>query len=220
MKDVGKTPPERGQFICIEGADGTGKTTIAAALADALRQAGQQVVSLGSPGGSPLGLQIRTFFKENVAQIPVEHQIALMLVAMKDSYTKIIEPALQQGTYVICDRFIDSLFAYQWAGMCHHDLKVKRQIEDMVLLYGLDITSDIKIVLHCPIEVSHQRLERRQQRDALDQAEFAFKQRICDYYLNVLKESPTGTTLFFHTLDSLDHVTQDVIKTTMALLAL
>jgi dTMP kinase len=104
----------RGRFISLEGGEGVGKSTQSRALAAALRARGLEVVETREPGGSPGAEAIRRLLLEGDADRWGPRAEALLFAAARaDHVDKTILPALQQGKWVICDRFLDSSIAYQ-----------------------------------------------------------------------------------------------------------
>lgn len=126
----------RGFFITFEGLDGTGKSTQLKRLAQSLHGHGHTVTTTRQPGGTELGDQIRAVLlhskTQNVAPLA---EMALMFADRAQSIQQIIQPALQQGHVVLCDRFTDSTEAYQGGG---------RQLgSEIVLALHHDICSDL-----------------------------------------------------------------------------
>lgn len=104
----------RGRFITFEGGEGAGKSTHARRLSDWLAGCGVAVLQSREPGGSPRAEVIREMLLSGrVAPFGPEAEAILFAVARADHMEETIRPALQQGTWVICDRFIDSTRAYQ-----------------------------------------------------------------------------------------------------------
>jgi dTMP kinase len=111
-----KATAMRGQLITIEGLDGTGKTTLADALADALRGEGRDVALLREPGGVELSERIRALVKDPALAVDPRAEALLYAAARAQLVAQRIEPALAAGTWVLLDRFVDSSLAYQGAG--------------------------------------------------------------------------------------------------------
>ena len=107
-------PAARGRFITFEGGEGAGKSTQARRLADRLTAGGRKTVLTREPGGSPGAEQIRKLLVEGEPErwSPLAETL-LFLAARADHVTRVIEPALSAGNWVICDRFIDSTVVYQ-----------------------------------------------------------------------------------------------------------
>ena len=111
-----------GLFITFEGIDGSGKSTQARLLAEALRGNGHEVVLTREPGGSPGAEEIRRLVLEGEPERwSPETEILLFTAARRDHREKTIQPALAAGRVVVCDRFADSTRVYQ--GITRGDLR-------------------------------------------------------------------------------------------------
>lgn len=107
-----------GHFITLEGGEGTGKSTLARALARKLQGAGIHAVLTREPGGTPLAEAARHLLlhpPEGEAWSPLSEAL-LVNAARRDHLEKLIRPALARGDWVICDRFADSTRVYQSIG--------------------------------------------------------------------------------------------------------
>lgn len=135
-----------GLFLSLEGIDGSGKSTQARLLAEALRARGHAVTLTREPGGSPGAEDIRRLVLEGEPdRWSAETEILLFTAARRDHLEKTIRPALQRGEVVICDRFADSTRVFQ--GVTRGDLRetVNRLHAlmigvdpDLTLLFDLD----------------------------------------------------------------------------------
>jgi dTMP kinase len=106
----------RGRLITIEGIDGAGKTTLAAALAAALRARGVDVVELREPGGVAVAERIRAIVKEAGLAIDPRAEALLYAASRAQLVAELVKPALAAGRWVLLDRYVDSSLAYQGAG--------------------------------------------------------------------------------------------------------
>lgn len=106
----------RGLFFSFEGIDGSGKSTQAQMLVDALRASGETVVAVREPGGTPLGESIRSVLLDPGASITPRAEALLFAAARAQLVETVIDPALLAGKHVIADRYTDSTTAYQGAG--------------------------------------------------------------------------------------------------------
>jgi len=114
MKRRTKRRPVRGQFITLEGPEGSGKSTHIRYLATALRRSGFRVVQTREPGGTVVAEAIRhTLLRSSREQITPVAESLLIFAARSQHVRHVIEPALQRGAIVLCDRFSDSTLAYQ-----------------------------------------------------------------------------------------------------------
>ena len=105
----------RGKFIVLEGLDGAGKSSQADAVAAKLRAAGIAALVTREPGGAPLSEKIRELILDGPPAHPVAETM-LFLAARREHVERVIAPALRAGTWVVCDRFTDSTYAYQGGG--------------------------------------------------------------------------------------------------------
>lgn len=136
----------QGLFISFEGIDGSGKSTQARRLADALRNMGRDVVLTREPGGSPGAEEIRRLVLEgDKDRWSAETEILLFTAARRDHLERVIAPALARGAVVICDRFADSTRMYQGLGRSDlrglvdqlHEVMIGRE-PDLTVLIDID----------------------------------------------------------------------------------
>ncbi|MEM8786951.1 MAG: dTMP kinase [Pseudomonadota bacterium] len=134
------------RFISIEGVDGSGKSTQAAALADRLRAQGHAVTLTREPGGSPGAEEIRRLLVEgDPGRWSPETEILLFTAARRDHMERLIQPALDRAETVLCDRFADSTRVYQGTARADlratvdtlHDLMIGRD-PDLTVILDLD----------------------------------------------------------------------------------
>jgi dTMP kinase len=113
-----------GFFITLEGGEGTGKSTQAKRLSDYLRKAGHDVVQTREPGGTPEAEVLRDLLVHGQpGRWSVEAEALLNYAARDHHLNHLIRPALSRGSWVVCDRFMDSTRAYQcYAGGCPDEL--------------------------------------------------------------------------------------------------
>jgi dTMP kinase len=182
--------PPAGLFISFEGIDGAGKSTHIAALADAFRAAGRAVTLTREPGGTPLAEKLRELVL-NDAMDPLCEAL-LMFAARRDHLQQVIEPALQRGDVVLCDRFTDATFAYQGFGR-GFDLDVLRQLERWV--QALPDTDqlrqpDLTVWFDVPPAVAAQRLASARVPDRFESQSQAFFERVAAGYAQRMDAAP------------------------------
>ncbi len=115
----GAEPPAEapGMFIAFEGGEGSGKTTQSRLLAIWLRDQGFDVVQTREPGSTKVGMRLRAILLDSAHQGLSAHAETLLYAADRAEHVeKVIRPALDRGSMVVCDRYVDSSLAYQGAG--------------------------------------------------------------------------------------------------------
>jgi dTMP kinase len=177
----------RGAFITVEGGEGVGKTTNIAVLAQWLEQAGIRYRLTREPGGTPLAEAIRTLLLD-VREEPVAPVTELLLIfAARSQHLKtVIEPALEQGVWVICDRFTDATFAYQGGG---RQLPAAWVAQLEALVQG-DLRPDLTLLLDAPVALGMQRAGQRGNLDRFEQEQLAFFERVRRCYLERADAEP------------------------------
>ena len=103
---------KRGKFITFEGGEGVGKSTQAKRLAERIKRNDIPVIVTREPGGTPVGEDVRGLILKDRPKDPVT-ELLLFAAARAEHMTSVIRPALDEGTWVISDRFIDSTRVYQ-----------------------------------------------------------------------------------------------------------
>lgn len=167
-----------GIFICLEGGDGTGKTTQAERLASRLREEGRHVVLCRDPGGTALGEEIRAILLHRREIVVCATAEMLLYMAARAQLTEeVIRPALADGGIVVSDRFLTSNLAYQgYAGGL--DVEKLRQV-GLLAVGGL--LPDISIVLDMPAREAVARIDRGL--DRLESRGIEYLERVRDGFL-------------------------------------
>jgi dTMP kinase len=151
----------RGKFVTFEGLDGTGKSTQMRKLAAALRAAGHKVVETREPGGTATGEKIRRVLLDSATEgLSPFAEMALMFASRAQHIAEVIQPALDHGKIVLCDRFTDSTEAYQGGG---RKLGSEAVLELHRVLCG-DLQADLTILLDSDPAMSVGRARRRNRR--------------------------------------------------------
>ena len=169
-----------GRFITIEGGEGAGKSTALTFLAHKLTAQGISVLQTREPGGTPLAEAIRRNLLSVDEEAPVEMaELLLVFAARAQHLAKVIEPALEQGQWVLCDRFTDATYAYQGAGRA---LSAELIGKLETLVQG-DRHPDTVILLDMPPQIGLARARARGALDRFEQEEKAFFERVRQGYL-------------------------------------
>lgn len=150
--------PHKGKFITLEGGEGTGKSTQVEFMIKSLKDRGINVIASREPGGSPGAEMIRDLLvKGDVARWDAVTETLLMNAARRDHLKTLIIPALEAGTWVICDRFSDSTTAYQGYGN-GVPLSHLNTIYDLV---GGGLTPDLTFIFDLDPRLGIERAKRR-----------------------------------------------------------
>lgn len=176
----------RGLFITLEGADGCGKSTQAAILADRIAATGREVVRLREPGGTAVSEKIRALVldPENSEMAP-ECELLLFEASRAQLVRQVIEPALARGAVVVCDRFYDSTFAYQAAGRS----LAEQTIRAANALGSCGVDPDHTLVLDMDTDAALARATR-DGADRMEAGGVAFQRRVREGYLRLVAEEP------------------------------
>jgi dTMP kinase len=183
----------RGRFISLEGGEGTGKSTHAALLADALRRGGASVVLTREPGGSAGGEAIRGFVKATGVEWSPATEALLHYAARLDHLERVIRPALAAGSWVVCDRFADSTRAYQGYGQ-GLDLAWLARLEDLIIA---DDWPDLTLIFDLEAEIAARRLAGRGAgpADRYERLGDAFHRRVRDGFAHIAAAHPARCVL-------------------------
>lgn len=176
-----------GHFITLEGIDGSGKSTQARALAEALRGEGREVVLTREPGGSEGAEEIRRLLVQGeAARWSAETEILLFTAARRDHLEKTIEPALIAGRTVISDRFADSTRVYQ--GAARADLRdVVDQLHDTMIGTEPHLTLIIDVD---PATALARGLARNSGEDRFEDLGLGFQTRLAAGFRALAREFP------------------------------
>jgi len=171
------------RFITLEGGEGAGKTTQTRRLVAALAQHGIEAIATREPGGSPGAEEIRALVVNGEpGRWDALTETLLMFAARADHVAHTIKPALDQGKWVVCDRFTDSTYAYQGAarGLGRETI---RRLESLVLY---DFRPDLTLILDLPVELGAERAASRGEGAArFEQFDAAFHQHLRQAFLAI-----------------------------------
>lgn len=190
-----KRPAGRGKFISFEGGEGSGKSTQIKLLAERLATAKLRAIVTREPGGSPGAEIIRHLVLSGMGKLLGPDAETLLFAAARDDHVRtVIQPALSQGTWVLCDRFSDSTRAYQ--GRLG---KVAPGVLNAMQRVTIgDLKPDLTIILDVPVEVGLKRAAARRGAGAPDRFEsedIRFHQDLRDAYRQIAAEDPERCVL-------------------------
>lgn len=199
-----------GRFITLEGIEGVGKSTQVARLSAALKERGIEHVVTREPGGTPLAEKIRQLvLQSNDEVVPPSAELLLMFAARAVHLSNLIQPSLQDGCWVLCDRFTDATYAYQGGGRGMDTADIVR-LEAMV--QGT-LRPDLTLLLEAPIGQSLQRARKRNADTPTDrfEAERAeFFERVAAAY-RARAESQPQRVVRIDAAQSADAVTSSIL---------
>ena len=179
----------RGKFIALEGGEGTGKSTQARKLAEALEQAGHEVILTREPGGTTGAEAIRQLLLNPPgAGWGARAEALLFAAARSDHVEQLIAPALVRGAWVVCDRFLDSSRAYQGIARDMGDDAITR----LHALGSGGLRPDLTLVITVPGKISAARIAVRDgdASDAIGGRDAAYHRRVNDAFEQFAAEDP------------------------------
>ncbi len=178
---------QRGKFITVEGIEGVGKSTNIDFLAGLIEAHGHAVKKTREPGGTPIAEQIRTILKQHGDEpLPDVAELLLLFAARSINVNNAIRPALNDGTWVISDRFTDSTRAYQGGGRGFP----RDSIEWLATFVHGDLQPDLTILLDAPVEIAMQRAGRRGELDRFEVERADFFDDVRQAYLELAAQDP------------------------------
>jgi dTMP kinase len=176
----------RGKFIVFDGPEGSGKSTQTALLQTALESAGLAVLAVRDPGTTRVGEKVRAILLD-----PAHHEMGmrcemlLYMAARSQMMAEIIQPALQQGKVVLCDRFVSSTLAYQLGG----DGMTAKDIRDVAQIAIHSRWPDLTIIFDIAAEQSMARVKRA--KDRIEQRPMEYHAQVVRNYLAQAEGDPT-----------------------------
>ena len=174
------------RLVTLEGGEGAGKSTVLAALRDALAAAGHEVVCTREPGGTPLAEQIRDLLLDPRHEPPAqETELLLMFAARAQHVRETVLPALARGAWVLSDRFTDASYAYQ-GGARGGDVQFIAELERRVV----GIEPGLTLLLDVPVQVGLSRMRGRGDADRIESEREDFFERVRTAYLGRAQAHP------------------------------
>ncbi|APJ03982.1 dTMP kinase [Silvanigrella aquatica] len=176
-------------FIVFEGGEGVGKSTQLELLCKALKHQGIACTLTREPGGTPFAEDIRALFKQvnahHDAPLPLT-ELLLVSAARAQHIKKVIQPDLDKGNFVLCDRFLDSTYVYQ-SMLGKIDKKTVDNISQIILE---NIMPDLTFVFIADPQRAIERIknEKKRENDRLDTAQSNIHFKIKDCYLEIFNK--------------------------------
>jgi len=172
----------RGLLVVFEGAEGVGKSTQLARLAERLRARARTVRLLREPGGTPLGDEVRRILLDPRSDVDARTEALLFMASRAQLVAQVVRPTLATGTDVLLDRFFLSTYAYQVAGRGLPSAEVRAA--NTLATNGL--VPDLTIVLTLPRGEGLRRAVSRGSTDRMERAEREFHDRVEDAFVRAL----------------------------------
>ena len=196
-----KRAPGRGRFITFEGGEGSGKSTQIKKLAERLEASSLRALITREPGGSPGAEIIRHLVLSGMGRLLGPDAETLLFAAARDDHVRtVIQPALSQGTWVLCDRFSDSTRVYQ-GRLGHVSPELLNALQRVTI--G-DLKPDLTFILDVPVEVGLNRAAVRRGNSAPDRFEsedVRFHQELREGYREIAAAEPERCVLIDATAD-------------------
>jgi dTMP kinase len=204
-------PSGRGKFISFEGGEGSGKSTQIKKLAERLATAKLRAIVTREPGGSPGAEIIRHLVLSGMGKLLGPDAETLLFAAARDDHVRtVIQPALNQGTWVLCDRFFDSTRAYQ-GRLGQVSPGVLNAMQRVTI--G-DLKPDLTFILDVPVEIGMQRAAARRGKgvpDRFEAEDVQFHRDLREAYKQIAAEDPERCVLVDADADA-DKVAAEIWK--------
>lgn len=199
---IGETT-SRGRFIVVDGIDGGGKSTQIEVIEAMLHHAGRDVRRVRDPGSTEVGEQLRTLLLQSDVAIHRRTESLIFMAARSEMVASIVQPALESGIDVICDRYLISTVVYQSVG---GDVPAK-DLWRVGRWAAAGLDPDLMILLDLPAKISMQRVGR--DFDRMESRGIAYLESVRQAYLEQLPHAG-GKQVLIDANRCLDDVTDDV----------
>jgi dTMP kinase len=177
----------RGKFITIEGTEGVGKTTNIQFIQNWMQAKKLPFVATREPGGTPLAEQIRDLLLSPRDELVCDTaELLLMFAGRAQHLHQVIEPSLEEGAWVLCDRFTDATYAYQGAGRNMRD----DLIAELEMIVQGSLRPDLTLILDIPVELGLKRASDRSEPDRFELEKTEFFELVRNGYLKIAKQNP------------------------------
>ena len=177
-----------GKFITVEGIEGAGKTTCMQVVTEVIEHQGINAIHTREPGGTDLGEDLRSLLLGHKhTGMSDDAELLMMFAARAEHIAQKIQPALDDGKWVLCDRFTDATYAYQGYGRGIPLEKISG-LENWV--QG-KLRPDFTLLMDLPVEVGMERAGKRSAPDRFESEAWDFFERIRQGYLSIAAEQPS-----------------------------
>ena len=174
-----------GKFLVLDGPEGSGKSTQLQLLRTALADAGLDVLAVRDPGTTRIGEQIRAILLDPAhLEMSMRCEMLLYMAARAQMMSEIIQPALDAGKVVLCDRFVSSTLAYQLGG----DGMSAQEIRAVAEIAIRGRWPDLTIILDMPADKSMARVQRA--KDRIEQRPMEYHEQVRRNYLAQARGNP------------------------------
>jgi len=199
----------KGKFITIEGIEGAGKSTCMAVAAAELESRGKRLVQTREPGGTELGEDLRELLLGHKhTGMADDTELLLMFAARAEHLQQKVQPALDRGEWVLCDRFTDATYAYQGGGRGLDE----RRIEALENWVQGELRPDLTLLMDLPVAQGMERAGKRSAPDRFESEAFEFFEKVRQRYLQIASAEPARVRVIDASA-SLDLVSAAIVET-------
>ena len=195
----------KGKFITFEGVDGAGKSTHIDEVISFLESQNISVKRTREPGGTKLGEKLRELLLHD--EMDPETETLLMFAARRQHIAEIIKPNLDEGIFVVSDRFTDATYAYQYGGK----QVAYSKIQTLEAWVHPDLKADLTLLFDLPVEISIDRLKKNRTPDKFEKESEAFFNRLRNVYLDLARQHPNRYKII-NANQSIETVSHDIIE--------
>lgn len=195
-----------GKFISIEGIEGVGKSTNIKFIASLIEKHGHNVIVTREPGGTIMAEKIRSLLLEHENEhIPDIAELLLFFAARSFHLNNLIKKSLEDGAWVICDRFSDATKAYQgWGRGLNMDM-----INDLSEWVNDGLKPHLTLILDAPVDIALERTQKRKNKDRMESEPSSFFENVRAGYLEIASKEPDRCCVI-NAAQSLKKVQNDV----------
>ncbi len=196
---------KKGKFITFEGIDGAGKSSHIEEVISFLESKKIGVKRTREPGGTRLGEKLRDLLLHD--EMDPETETLLMFAARCQHIAEVIRPALNDGMFVVSDRFTDATYAYQYGGKN----VAYSKIEILEQWVHPDLKADLTLLFDLPVEISIERLSKNKILDKFEKESEPFFNRLRNVYLDIARQNPNRYKII-NANQAIESVSRDVIE--------